>query len=269
MSQKRRTRADEPHFLIRSLAQALPAGHRIDRHRHDWHQLVYASAGLLSVWTERGSWLVPPHRAIFVPAGITHSIRFAAPSDLRTLYLRPDGNAHLPGDCAVITVSALLRELILRATRERMLDARDPAEAALATLILDEFRQAGAPPFELPQPVSPALVHAAALIAAAAPEARASVTLARAAGLGTRTLERRFLAETGLTPGRWRRQHVLLGALERLAAGTPIKQVAAEAGYATPSAFTAAFRAAFGTTPARYFADGPGLPDGAASASGR
>lgn len=267
MSQKRRTRADEPYFLIRTLAHAVEAGHVIERHRHDWHQLIYASAGLLHVWTERGSWIVPPHWAVFVPAKVVHSIRFAAPSDLRTLYLRPGRSESLPGDCAVITVSSLLRELILRATRDGMLDRRDPAEAALATLILDEFHQAGAPPFELPRPASPALVRAAALIAADGPEATTSATLASAVGLGVRTLERQFLAETGLTPGRWRRQHALLGALERLAAGTPIKQVAAAAGYATTSAFTAAFRAAFGTTPGRYFAERrPGLPDRSASA---
>lgn len=265
MSPKRRTRADEPFFLIRTLAQSLPAGHRIERHNHDWHQLIYASAGLLHVWTERGSWIVPPHWAIFVPAGTTHSIRFAAPSDLRTLYLRPGWSDRMPADCAVIGVSPLLRELILRTTRERMLDNRDPAETALAILILDEFRQAGAPPFDLPQPASPALVRAARLMAANAPEAATSATLARAVGLGTRTLERQFLAETGLTPGRWRRQYALLGALESLAAGTPIKQAAAEAGYATPSAFTAAFRDTFGTTPARYFT-APRLPDAAASA---
>lgn len=266
MSRKRRTRADEPFFLIRTLAQGMEAGHLIERHRHDWHQLIYASAGLLHVWTERGAWLVPPQWAIFVPAGTVHSIRFAAPSHLRTLYLRPGWGEAMPADCAVIGVSPLLRELILRATSEMMLDRRDPVESALAVLILDEFRQAGAPPFDLPRPVSPALVRAAALIAADASEAKTSATLARAVGLGTRTLERQFLAETGLTPGRWRRQHALLGALERLAAGAPIKRVAAVAGYATPSAFTAAFRATFGTTPARYFADRPGLPDGAASA---
>jgi AraC-like DNA-binding protein len=266
MSQKRRTRADEPFLVIRTLASTMAAGHVIERHRHGWHQLIYASAGLLHVWTERGAWIVPPHWAIWVPAEIVHSIRFAAPSDLRTLYLRPGPGESLPEDCAVIGVSPLLRELILRATRDTMLDRRDPAEAALATLILDEFHQAGAPPFDLPRPASPALVRAAALIAADAPEAASTVELARAVGLGTRTLERQFLAETGLTPGRWRRQHFLLGALERLAAGTPIKQAAAAAGYATPSAFTAAFRAAFGTTPGRYFAERPGLPDRSASA---
>ena len=267
MSQKRRTRADEPFLVVRTLAYTVPSGHRIERHRHDWHQLISAPAGLLHVWTERGAWIVPPHWAIFVPAGIVHSIRFAAPSDLRTLYLRPGWGEGMPDACAVIGVSPLLRELILRAARETMLDRRDPAGAALATLILDEFRQARAPPFDLPQPASPALVRAAALISADAPEAASTAALARAVGLGTRTLERQFLAETGLTPGRWRRQHALLGALERLAADTPIKQVAAAAGYATPSAFTAAFRAVFGTTPARYFADRhPDLPDRSASA---
>jgi len=265
MSQKRRTRSDEPHFLVRSLAQALPAGHRIERHHHDWHQLIYASTGLLHVWTERGSWVVPPHWAIFVPAGIIHSIRFAAPSDLRTLYLRPGWSDLMPADCAVITVSPLLRELILRATRAQMLDRRDPAEAALATLILDEFHQAGAPPFDLPQPLSAALVRAASLMATNAPEAATSAALSRAVGLGIRTLERQFLAETGLTPGRWRRQYALLGALEQLAAGAPIKQAAALAGYATTSAFTAAFRGTFGNTPARYFA-ARSLPDAPASA---
>ena len=267
MSQKRRTRADEPYFVIRTLAYSVAAGHVIERHRHDWHQLIYASAGLLHVWTERGAWIVPPHWAIWVPAETIHSIRFAAPGDLRTLYLRPGWSTGVPADCAVIGVSPLLRELILRATRDMMLDRREPTEAALALLILDEFREAGVPAFELPQPVSPALVRATALIAADAPEAKSSATLARAVGLGVRTLERQVLAETGLTPGRWRRQHVLLGALERLAAGLPIKQLAADSGYATTSAFTAAFRASFGTTPARYFAErSPGLPDRSASA---
>jgi len=267
MSQKRRTRADEPFLLVRTLAYAVEAGHLIERHRHDWHQLIYAAAGVLNVWTARGSWIVPPQRAIWVPAGVTHSIRFAAPSRLRTLYLRPGASEGLPEDCAAITVSPLLQELIGRATRHGMLDERDPVEAALALLILDEFREAGAPPFDLPRPASPALVRAAALIAAGAPEAENTATLARAVGQSVRTLERQFLAETGLTPGRWRRQHALLGALELLAAEAPIKRVAAKAGYATPSAFTAAFRAAFGTTPGRYFVERhPGLPDGSGSA---
>jgi AraC-like DNA-binding protein len=253
MTEKRRTRADEPFLLVRSLASNFAAGSAIARHAHDWHQLIHASAGVLTVWTERGSWVAPPNMAVWVPGGIAHSIRFAGASALRTLYLRPDRSAGLPGQCTAVAVSPLLRELILRTVRAGMLDERDPAEAAIAILIADEFRLSGAPSFELPQPTSPAARRAAGLIASDAPEARTTAALARAAGLGTRALERRFLAETGMSPGRWRRQHILLGALERLAANEPIKAVAAAAGYATPSAFTAAFRAAFGITPGRYF----------------
>ena len=119
------------------------AGHRSERHAHDWHQLIYASAGVLNVWTERGSWVVPPHWASGCPR--TSSIRSASPANsaLRTLYLTPGWCDGLPAECGAVTVSPLLRELILRATRDGMLDRREPADAALARLIVDEFRQIG------------------------------------------------------------------------------------------------------------------------------
>jgi AraC-like DNA-binding protein len=55
-----------------------------------------------------------------------------------------------------------------------------------------------------------------------------------------------------MTLGQWRRQRMLLRGLERVVGGASVKDAAATAGYASPSAFIAAFRNAFGTTPARY-----------------
>ena len=243
-------------MLVRTLATNHRGGDEIAAHAHDWHQLIYASAGLLNVWTERGSWIVPPHWAVWVPAGTRHSIRFTGAAELRTLYLRPGWALALPGECTAATVSSLLRELILRAVSTGMLDSRDPVEAALATLIADEFRQSPVPPFALPQPESEAVRKAVTLLADGAAEAADMGRLARAVGLGRRTLERRFLAETGMSPARWRQQARLLGALERLAGGQPVKAAAADAGYAAASAFVAAFRAQFGVTPARYFGRG-------------
>lgn len=247
MSQKRRTRADEPFLLIRSLAHDHAAGETIDRHVHDWHQLIHAAAGVLTIWTERGCWIAPPSWGVWVPAGIAHAIRFSTTSELRTLYVRPDRAGTLPGQCSAVTISPLLRELILRTIRIGMLDSRDPVEAALATLLAEEFRQSHAPPFELPQP------HSAALRRAAIDEAPSTACLAANVGMGKRTLERHFRAETGMTPARWRRHKALLGAVEALAARTPVKTVAATAGYRTASAFIAAFRRQFGVTPSRYF----------------
>jgi AraC-like DNA-binding protein len=253
MSRKRRLVADEPFLVIRAAASDLAGGQVIPPHAHDWHQLIYASAGVMTVTSEAGCWVVPPNRAVWVPARVRHAIRFAGQSRFRTLYVMPGWSEQLPAACLVVAVSPLLSALVVRAAELRALDRRDAIEGALAALIVDEFRQAAVPPFSLPQPESEAPRRAAALIAAGAREAASVATLARAVGLGARTLERRFRDETGMTLGRWRRHHALLGALEQMAADAPVKAVAAAAGYAAPSAFVAAFRAAFGTTPGRYF----------------
>ncbi|WP_294128704.1 helix-turn-helix transcriptional regulator [Sphingomonas sp.] len=253
MSRIRRSVADEPFLLIRTAASDHRAGEAIAPHAHDWHQLVHASAGMMEIWTERGSWIAPSGRAVWVPAGVRHGIRFAAASTLRTLYFQPEWARGLPSDCVAVAVSPLLRELVLRAVAWGMLDGRRPAEAAVALLVCEEFQRAETPPFDLPEPASPAMRRAAGLARTGArgPE------IAAMAGMSLRALERRFRAETGLSLGRWRRHALLLAAMERLGAGEPVKSVAAHAGFAAPSAFVAAFRAAFGETPGGYFSPRP------------
>lgn len=239
---------------MRTSASNLRSGAILEDHDHDWHQLIYVAAGVVRVSTEMGSWVAPPTWAIWVPAGVRHGLRFLGEGALRTAYFRPEWRAGYPSACAVVSVTPLLRELIVRATEVGMLDRRDPTEKALAMLVVAELRQSDAPPFRLPQPVSEALSRATVLMATRAVEAASVAALAHAVGMGTRTFERRFFAETGMTPGRWRQQKALLGGLEQIAGGMPVKAAAAQAGYATSSAFIAAFRSSFDTTPGRYFA---------------
>jgi AraC-like DNA-binding protein len=103
-------------------------------------------------------------------------------------------------------------------------------------------------------------LRAVADYVASTPATRAGhATLARRFGLSLRSLERGFAKETGLSLGRWSRQARFQFALRRVGSGAAVKAAAADAGYATPSAFVAAFRTAFGTTPGRYFGGGPGV----------
>ena len=74
-------------------------------------------------------------------------------------------------------------------------------------------------------------------------------TLARKAGASLRTIERCFLAETGIPVGEWRRRTRLFHALRRLEAGGSVTDVALEVGYSTTSAFSAAFTREFGRSP--------------------
>ncbi len=252
MSRKRHRAADEPFFLLRSMRAAIPDGHLIAPHAHDWHQLIYADAGIMTVSADKGLWVVPPQWAIFAPAGIAHSIRFSGASSFATLYLRPNDWPELPSASTAIDVSPLLRELILRACNIGMLDRRERLDEATALLIVDCLRTREAQALGLPMPASSDLKR----VAEHCRDTREDAGIAEVAecfGLGARTLERRFLAETGMTFGAWRRHARFLLALRLLAGGASVKAVAEDAGYRSQSAFVAAFRETFATTPGRYF----------------
>ncbi len=239
--------------MVRTSAADLKAATVLANHAHEWHQLIYVSAGLMSVATAAGSWVAPATWAVWVPAGIRHGIRFVVDSAFRTAYFRPDWTGNYPAGCTVICVSALLRELILRTITIGKLDRRQPLEIAIAELMVSEFQVLGARSLGLKQPTGEAMRRAATLMTDRDPRSATVASLARAAGAGTRTFERRFFAETGMTPGRWRQHQAMLAGLESLAAGMPIKSVAVQSGYRTASAFIAAFRKIFGTTPGNYF----------------
>lgn len=68
-------------------------------------------------------------------------------------------------------------------------------------------------------------------------------------GIGESVLARRFRAETGWTPLRWRTRHVLAGAAEQVRRGRRIALVAAESGYGSPQAFARAFHREWGVAP--------------------
>src|SRR6266851_7827715 len=84
---------------IRSYAVELSTAHKIHKHSHDWHQLIYASRGVMTVNTATGSWVVPSRRAVWVPAKIEHEVEMPGPVSVRTLYLRTGLSDLLPKDC--------------------------------------------------------------------------------------------------------------------------------------------------------------------------
>jgi AraC-like DNA-binding protein len=78
--------------------------------------------------------------------------------------------------------------------------------------------------------------------------------LCKDCGASKRTIQRLFLGEAKMTFGKWRQQPRLLRARELLASGEKVTAAAAEAGYNSTSAFISMFRKQLGTTPTRYFA---------------
>jgi len=220
-----------------------------DWHVHDEHQLAWASAGTLTVLTEGATWVLPPTRALWIPAGLPHETGASGRATMRSVYVPP---ALSPVDWAEPTVVAacpLLAELITYLGGEPPATQRSHAEALLSDLLTPIQVTA----FNVPFPED----HVAGPVARALRDNPADQrTLAgwgRAVGASERTLARAFVTETGLPFGRWRTLLRMQAALPLLAAGDPVSRVAPRVGYETPSAFVAAFRRETGVTPAAYF----------------
>ena len=252
MSNLRQNQRDPDGFPVRGLAVTYRDGHRLDRHTHPWAQLVYASSGAMRVATPTAAWLVPPTRAIWVPGGTPHEIEMRGTVAMRTLYLAPAGDDPRLETCRAIEVAPLLRELILHIVSLGMLDVEDAAHARLESLLTDLLAAGETMPLVLPLPADPRARAFAERLLGDPAETAPLAELARGAGASLRTLQRLFLAETGLSLEAWRGRVRMQQAVVSLSAGAPVTQAALDAGYRGASAFIAAFKRAFGVTPSRY-----------------
>jgi AraC-like DNA-binding protein len=244
------------HWHIATLTRDYPAGHMIPSHFHDRDQLVYASRGVMTVRTGSGAWVVPTHRAVWIPAAVPHSITMSGIVAMRTLYLRPRLARTLPRACCVVNVSPLLKELILHACMFRGLQRGIGWQANLINVFLDQLKAIRTVPLQLPTPSDPRALRITEALLADPGERRPLTELCRAAGASRRTVERLFLEDVGLTFGKWRQQLRLMEAMRLLAEGAKVTFAALESGYSTPSAFISMFRKTLGTTPASYFRTG-------------
>ena len=244
---------EEPYLAARSMASNLTNGYIIETHTHPWHQLLCACTGAMTVYGGRFSWIIPPGKAVFIPAGTTHSIRMWGDVAMRSLYFPTTLNAPaVAGDqCRVLSMTPLLRELVLRIIEIRALDARTPNHQRLLGVLLDEMNLAPEAPLVLPLPVDARALAVARHILSDPPCAASLDHLAHRYGASRRTLERLFRQETGLSFGLWRQKVRLLDAIRVLAQGKSVTEAALDTGYASLSAFIAAFKKTFGYTPSR------------------
>jgi AraC-like DNA-binding protein len=237
---------------VRTFPLTLLHDHSLATHAHDWDQLTYAAAGVLRVATADASWVVPPHCAVWVPAGVKHAEQMFAPVSVRTLYFAPRIARTLPRECRTLNISSLLRELILHVSRLGALDRRTPSHAHIIGVLLDQMTTVSEVPLQLPLPRDGRALRFAALLQKRPGDTATVAALARQAGASRRTIERLFVHGTGMTVAEWRRRLRLLHAVRLLAEGEPVTTVALEVGYSSVSAFIAVFKRAFGSTP-KYF----------------
>jgi AraC-like DNA-binding protein/quercetin dioxygenase-like cupin family protein len=228
----------------------MPAGLVFDWHTHPDHQLAWAASGVLMVRTEATAWVLPPTRALWIPAGVRHETLSAGAATMRSAYVRPALCPISWADPTPVAASPLLAELITHLERtELAADHRAHAEAVLVDLL----EPVAMTTIEVRMPPDDRAREVADQIAANPADGRPLAEWGRHVGASERTLARAFLTGTGMSFGRWRTMLRLQAALAGLASGTPVGNVARQVGYESDSAFVQAFRRETGVTPSAYF----------------
>jgi AraC-like DNA-binding protein len=248
----RRAAEDGVHLVARHYSK----GTRLDPHMHREAQLVYAARGTMQVTTPKGRWLVPPDRAVWVPALLEHAIDVLADIDMRTIYFDVAWLRHAPRSKSlarefVVRVSPLLQQAVLA-----LFDGRNEPErtALLVKLAMIELRRADDSATFIPLPQEPRCRRAAEMVLADPSGSHEIESVAEKIGTSARTLSRLFSGETELSFKSWCQRARIAAAIERLSTDTnvSVKQVAGELGYASVPAFSHAFRQVTGRTPSEF-----------------
>lgn len=251
-SQNRDDYQDVPR-QIGAMARTFPASYLNDWHAHPRVQLAYANSGSMEIRTHRGVWIISPQRAFWIPPGVEHQMRTHGVVQLHTLYIHPQHLCpSLPQQEAVIGVSPLLRELLLRATELPIEYDESGVEGKVMDLIMAELQWQDVMPLSLPVVQDARLQRLQQEICAEFGDQRSMQEWAAALHMSPKTLYRLVMKETGTRFNDWRQSLLIYQALPRLLRGEKITTVALDLGYSSAAGFTRMFKRVMGVTPSDY-----------------
>jgi AraC-like DNA-binding protein/mannose-6-phosphate isomerase-like protein (cupin superfamily) len=230
-------------------------GLELGPHCHPEAQLLLVVRGLVSCEVASGLWMVPPQCALWIPASMTHSMRGVGDLELYCAYVDPELARDLPRECCVLTISPLLREIVIEISHLPKYSGVDGPDARLIGIMIDRLATASLERLHLPMPSDRHLRQIADGLMADPSDRTTIPEWARKVGMSARTLCRLLSKETGMSFGRWRQQFQIMLALDRLSEGDSIQSVAFALGYGSSSAFVTMFRKTLGKPPLRFLAE--------------
>lgn len=241
-------------FPLVGMAIDYPDQYQVTSHQHQKAQLLYALSGVMVVGSALGQWVVPPSRGLWLPARCQHWIRMVGEVKVRTIFMPNTQATQMPLTCCVLNISPLLRELIISTLHIPQDYTPSSKQGRLMQVLIDELNPAPVLPMHLPLAQHPRIQHICTAILEQPDQSLTLIQWAKHFHVHPKTIHRQFIQETGMTIGQWRQQAKLLIAMEMLATGSKILDIALDLGYSSPSAFTAMFKKQVGHVPSAFFA---------------
>ncbi|OJT45502.1 AraC family transcriptional regulator [Serratia plymuthica] len=251
----RNVRIDDIDHVPRSviaIGTDYPSGHLLPMHSHRRAQLLYGATGVMHVFTHQGNWIVPPQRAVWLPPQMPHEVRMVGVTT-RSLYIEPTALlASQPQVCQVVSVTPLMRQLLMAAVDMPLEYDPNGRDGALVFLLLHELAQLQSLPLHIPLPADRRLGELCQLFLLQPNAHDSPQEWATRLYMSIRTFSRFFRAQTGMSFSQWRQRACVVLALAQLTEGNSVTQVALELGYESSAAFATMFRRVLGQAPSCY-----------------
>lgn len=232
-------------FTIRGLAETLERDTRWGAHAHPVDELLWNDVGPSTIRVGPRTWTVTPTIGLWMPAGTLHSGTARTGTTYRATYFALDPGRQRPADPASVRITPLLRALLDRHGQDGLAPAsRELTEAMVLDVLSPAPHQ-----FLVHEPTAALLRPIVDAVLAAPGDRRTLGEWAASLKVSERTITRAFRAETGLGFARWVATVRVQRAAALLAAGEHLEDIAEDMGYASPSAFGAAFRKLTGSSP--------------------
>ncbi|HEY0214823.1 MAG TPA: AraC family transcriptional regulator [Cellulomonas sp.] len=232
-------------YVIRGMLEPLDRDTRWGLHSHPTHELLWNERGVSTATVGTRTWSITPRHGLWIPAGTLHTGSAPAGTWYRTAQFGPHAVPSIADAPVAVEVTPLLRLLL-----ERLDDPvlAPGSRSVTETMVLDVLAPA---PHELlvQVPEAPLLGRVVAAVLADPGDRRTLGAWAAELGVSPRTLTRAFRQETGHGFTGWVASVRANRAMGLLMEGAEPGDVAAATGYASVSAFGAAFRRVTGLTP--------------------
>lgn len=220
------------------------------KHTHKRAQLIFAPSGVMDLSASGRHWLVPPQRALWMPAGTVHEMQARTDVEMRTIWVRvADVRTPLPTTPTLVDVTPLLRELIVRAVDLPIEQGASGAAAHVLELIFSELHFLSQDELGMPRVSDPRLMRVEAALRREPGDTRSIEEWAAVANMSPRTFVRHLKKETGLSFAAWRQRIRLTEGVVRLACGESITSTALSLGYESVGSFSRMFKQAMGVCP--------------------
>jgi AraC-like DNA-binding protein/quercetin dioxygenase-like cupin family protein len=242
---------DQTPRAIVAIGSDYPHGFIHPRHTHRRAQLLYGAKGLMKVVTNDGNWIVPPQRAVWIPPQVGHEVLYLGVST-RSLYIEPSSIPSSRADCQVISVSPLMRQLLMESVDVPLEYDEEGRDGALMSLLLHELARATELPLHIPLPTEERLLSLCQAFLQSPNIHQSPQDWANDLFMSERSFSRLFREQTTMSFGQWRQRACVVLALARLSAGDSITRIALDFGYESPAAFSTMFRRVLGQAPTAY-----------------